>query len=473
MRILLVNSPNPPYYYNKEVYLPSSLLYLSAVLQKNGDEVKLLDLKSPKHQTTNNKQTYYETLMIKTISLFHPELIGFGSLFSGNFPQLLKLSKVSKEHYSTIPIIIGGIHPTIYAEQILKNCPFIDWIVLGEGEETIVQFVNMLKEKSDGFEKIDGFAFRKNERVIVNPKTGLIKDPDTIPFPAYNLVDLKDYYVDTSNWHNPKNLPINTSVPILTSRSCPHRCSFCSMFMVMGPKWRARTPQNVVDEIEYVYTKFNHRHFSFMDENFSLSRSRALEICNLILKRNLNLQFETPNGLSISTLDEEILDALVSAGMVRTYLAIESGSDYIRNKIMRKNLKKEKIYEITKLVKKYKQLNTAAFFIIGMPEETKETLMDTYKMIKEINVGRVFLMNLVPFPGTEVFEQALKDNLLIDTDSNELYLAGDRYFTNYKHIFLRPYKLSIDEMLDFRKRCEEELPCVKKYQTMKMTLYEE
>jgi len=463
MKILLVNSPNPPNYYNREVYLPSSLLYLSAVLQKNGDEIKLLDLKNPKHQITNDdKQKYNETLLIETISSFHPELIGFGSLFSGNFPQLLTLSRATKKHFPSIPIIIGGIHPTIYAEQILKNCPSIDYIVLSEGEETIIQFVNMLRGKSDSFEKIDGFAFRRDEKIIINPKISFIRNPDTIPFPAYNLVDFEDYYVDTSNWHNPKNLPINTSIPILTSRSCPNRCNFCSMYLAMGPKWRARTPQNVVDEIESVYSKYKHRHFSIMDDNFSLNKSRALEICNLILKKNLNLQFETPNGLSINTLDEKLLDALVSAGMVRTYLAIESGSDYIRNKIMKKNLKREKIIEIAKLVKKYKQLNTAAFFIIGMPEETMETLMDTYKMIEEINVERVFLMNIVPFPGTEVFEQALGDNLLIDTNPNNLYLSDDRYFTNYNHFFLKPYEIEVADLQKFRTMCEENLPCIKK-----------
>src|SRR5208337_4375395 len=125
-----------------------------------------------------------------------------------------------------------------------------------------------------------------------------IGDLDEIPFPAYDLINLKDYYHDTSNWLNPKNLPINTSISILSSRSCPMRCNFCSMFMVMGPKWRCRSPQNVVDEIEYLYHKYNHRHFSFMDDNLTLKKSHVLEICNQIIERNLNIQFETPNGIA-------------------------------------------------------------------------------------------------------------------------------------------------------------------------------
>lgn len=448
MKILLVNPPSPKNYYNKEVYLPSALLYIASALQKTGEKIKLLDLKCPRYD--NNAQNMYDDILTDAVSSFQPELIGFGCLFSGNFPELLKLSAVSKKKFPEIPIIIGGIHPTIYAAEILKNCSSIDYIVLGEGEETVSQFVNMLKHNSGHFENIDGFAFRKNKEIFINPKTRFIADADSISFPAYNLVNLKEYYVDTSNWHNPKKLPINTSVPVISSRSCPNRCRFCSMFLTMGPKWRPRTPENVADEIEFIYNTYNHKHFSFMDDNLTLRKDHVIGICNQIIQRNLNIQFETPNGLSINTLDEEVLDALVAAGMVRTGLAIESGSDFIRNTVMKKNLPRKKIYEVVNLTKKYKDLFVTAFFIMGMPEETKETLTDTYNMIKDIAVDKVILMNIVPFPGTEVFRQAVKDNLLVDCDISKLYLAGDRYFTNYRRFFIKPYKLDLTDLQEFR-----------------------
>ena len=121
-----------------------------------------------------------------------------------------------------------------------------------------------------------------------------------------------------------------------------------------------------------------------MDDNFALNRKRTIEICSEIIRRGLDIQFETPNGISINTLNEEVLDALVSAGLVRVYLAIESGSEFIRNEIMGKHLSTEKIYEIVGLTKKHKQLHVKAYFIIGMPEETHETLEETYNMIKKI-----------------------------------------------------------------------------------------
>ncbi|MFH1351958.1 MAG: radical SAM protein [bacterium] len=471
MRILLVNPPKPFRFYNREYYLPSSLMYLAAVFKKNGDEVKIVDLKTFDSTGAETQQQYdgfHRAKLIEAVSEFRPEIIGFGCLFSGNFPELVKLSAVCREKFCDIPVVAGGIHPTIYATDILKNCPSVDWIVLGEGEESAVQLVNVLKKGGSEFGGIDGIAYKHNGKIVVNPKTKFIEDADTIPFPAYDLVDLKDYYVDTSNWHNPKNLPINTSVPIISSRSCPRRCSFCSMFRNMGPSWRPRSPENVVDEIEFVYNKYSHRHFSFMDDNLTLKKSHVLGICNLIAKRNLDIQFETPNGLSIITLDEEVMDALVSAGMVRTGLAIESGSDFIRNKIMKKNLPREKIYEVVELTRKYEHLFVNAFFIMGMPEETRETLQDTYDMIRDINVDKVLLMNIVPFAGTEVFEQALRDGLLVDCVPENLYMAGDRYFTNYGRFFIKPYKLELDDLREFRKKCDD-LIAKKKDKKMRVT----
>lgn len=455
MRILLVNTPIPTMYYNREFYAPSSLMYLGAVLQNNGDEVKLLDLKTMMPEDTKNPMPFYEKILLKTVKSFSPDLIGISCLFSGNFPDLLKISIFLKKHHKDIPIVIGGIHPTIYAEKILKDCPSIDYVVIAEGEESTAQMVNAIKNGSYDFGKIDGFAYRKNGKVHVNKKTKYIQNLDSLPFPAYNLIDIKDYYEDTSNWHNPRNLPINTTLPIISSRSCPNRCNFCSMFMVMGPRWRARSAKNVVDEIEYLYNKYDHHHFSFMDDNFTLNKRRTLEICSDIISRGLEIQFETPNGISINTLDEEVMDALINAGLVRTYLAIESGSEYIRNKVMGKHLTTEKIYEVTNLAKSYKQLVVKAYFIIGMPEETHETLEDTYNMIKKIDVDRIYLHNVIPFPGTAVFEQAKRDNLLVDLNPETLFKSNQLYITNYDRIFIKPYNLELDDLREFRKRCNK------------------
>ena len=394
--------------------------------------------------------------LVDIINGWNPDLIGMGGLISANFMDVLRFSELAKKTSSATPLVMGGAHATMYPRDILENCKSIDYLILGEGEVSTVQFVNMLKNKERSFEEIEGFAYREGDEIRITRRRNFIKDLNTIPMPAYDLINLRDYQEDTSTWHNPKNLQIKTEIPIISSRSCPHDCNFCASSEIMGRGWRPRSAKNVVDEIEYLYDQYGQNHFSFMDDNFTLSKSRLLEICNTINQRGLNIQFETHNGVSINTLDDEVIDAMASAGLTRIALPIESGSDYIRNKIMGKNLKREKIFSVLKSLRRYEdQIYARAFFIIGMPEDTKETLMDTYRMIEQLDVEKVHLTNIVPFPGTRVFQQAVEDDLLVNLDVKELYKSDELYQTNYDRYFIKPYHMEVSELHEFRKKCDE------------------
>lgn len=453
MKILLIHPQVPRSYYNNEFYAPIGLLYLAAVLKQAEEDVRIVDLRTINITGQADEYAVYEQKLIDSVSGFRPELVGIGCLYSGQFSDMLRYTILIKKHFPRIPIVVGGIHPTIYARDILERCSSIDWVVLGEGEETLRDLIKIVKTGGCDFAKLDGFAYRQGGRVVVNPKKHFIQNLDTIPLPAYDLLEWKDYHVDTSDWYNPRYLSFKTSCPIVTSRSCPNRCSFCSMFMVMGPRWRARSPGNVVDEIEHLYSEYGHRHFSFMDDNLTLRKEHILGICRAITKRKLNIQFETPNGVATGTLDKDVMDAMVEAGLVRISLAIESGSDYIRNKVMGKRLDRGKIFEVVQLAKHYKDLYVKAFFIIGMPEETLETLEDTYSMIRDLNVDRIYLHNVVPFPGTALFAQALRDNLLVDLKPEDFYNSEELYLTNYDRIFIKPYNLELHDLREFRKKC--------------------
>jgi len=208
-----------------------------------------------------------------------------------------------------------------------------------------------------------------------------------------------------------------------------------------------------VDEIQLLYDTYGQRHFSFMDDNININKKHIMEICKQIMQRNLDIQFETPNGLMVSALDREVMDMMVQAGWVRGAIAIESGSDFIRNKVMGKHLKREKIFEITQMAKAYRNLYFKAYFIIGMPEDTRETLMETYDMVKEINVDETYVTNLIPFPGTAVFEQSLRDNLFIEEfDVNNLWRMDGFHYTNNKRFYIKPYQLELEELREFRNK---------------------
>ena len=288
--------------------------------------------------------------------------------------------------------------------------------------------------------------------MFINFVKDYINNLDDIYFPDYNLINNIKYYKDTSEWVNPKKLSINFSVPIITSRGCHMKCNFCLNPHIMGCSWRYRSYKNVVDEIELLYKKYNYRHFSFMDDNFTVNKKRVINICKEIIRRKLNIHFETHNGIHINTLNEEVIDNLAEAGLTRFSLAIESGSDYIRNKIMRKNVPRNKIFETINYVKKYSNIKIRTFYIVGMPEETHETLEDTYNMIVETDVDIPMISNLMPFYGTEVFKQCLRDNLFTEeVDINKLWCNSNFYLSS-KKFYVKPYNLEIQDLIDFRKK---------------------
>lgn len=454
-KILLINPPTPAFITDRDRNIPISLLYLASNLIKSGYQVKIVD--------TNNDclsleaagggidpVQYIASRLPLEIEEFGPDLVGIGCLFSGRFHMALRISQIIKERFPRLPVVLGGIHPTIFARDILLNCPSIDYVVLGEGEESFVELIRGHFQKKREIDQVNGTAFRQGSEVVVNEKKKFIQNLDHLPFPAYELVDLKSYYFDTSGWQNPKKLPINIPVPLITSRSCPYRCSFCSMFLVHGKKYRARSPKNVVDEIEYLYRKYDQRYFSIMDDNFTLLKDRAIEMASEIIKRKLQLQFDAPNGLAINRLDKEVLDALVQAGLIRFSVGIESGSDYIRNKVIGKNLLIDQILQFNELIKGYKDLFVKAFFIIGFPEETTESLQDTYRLLETLNIDKVGIYYATPYPGTKLYRQCLEEGRLAVTP-DMLWSLEDFYESADKPYF-KPDALTTEELMEFRKK---------------------
>lgn len=457
MNILLISPPIEGIKNITDKQVPLGPLYLGAALLKNNHEVKFYDIYNEQviKAKIGEKFELYNSLSSKLeseLKEFKPDFIGISVHYSGRFPGAIKVSKFFKQIYQNCPIVLGGIHPTIFAGEILNDFPSVDYVIIGEGEKSFLKLINAHNNNSE-VERLDGVAYRRNNRVIVNKKKEFIQDIDSILPPAYELVNLEDYYYDTSAWNNPKGLPINCQIQLITSRSCPFQCPYCSMFLVHGKKYRYRSPENVVDEIEYVYKKYNHRYFSFQDDNLTFSKGRTILIFEEILRRNLNIQFDTPNGLHINTLDKEALDLLVRAGLVKISLAIESGSDYIRNVVIGKNLKRDKIYEVFNLLKNYDNLLVNVFFVIGFPEETHKTLSETYSMIKKLQLKKATIHFAVPYPGTKLFEKCVENNLFV-IPLDELH---SKSLSDFEVPVIKPYNMEIQDLVNFRNNVYDEL----------------
>ncbi len=452
MRILLISSYTLSDVSRVDIAPPLSLLYISAALRKGGHEPILCDLTPLIVPHGMDRETFYHDHIMKMFSDIKPDAVGQNCFLSVHFGFVRKIAKSVKAISPDIPFIIGGIHPTLFAQDIIAHCPEIDFIIVGEGEKQSLMLVNALAQnKPRKFDSIPSIAFRdENNTPVLTARSGYEERLDDCAPPAWDLVNVKAYYTDHSKWYNPKNLDIKMSVPILTSRSCPYDCNFCSAHSMMGRGLRMHSPQRVVDEMELLYNEYGLNYFGFVDDNLTLNKKHILAICDGIVKRGLNIQFESFNGYNIASMDEEIVSAMCAAGCVYVIMPIEHGSDYMRNKIIGKHLPREKIYSLAQIYKKHNLL-TRGVFIMGFPEDTKETLNDTYRMMLDLQLDLYNVFTLIPFPGTKVFDQAMRDKLLINEVAKEKLWEGTLELNAlHAQVFLKPYNLSLEEMAQFR-----------------------
>jgi radical SAM superfamily enzyme YgiQ (UPF0313 family) len=202
---------------------------------------------------------------------------------------------------------------------------------------------------------------------------------------------------------------------LLTSRSCPNQCTYCNMFLAHGRKWRPRSPENVLAEIEHLVGVYGVRQFSIIDDNFTLGRSRAKAILRQIIDRRLGIRFITPNGLSAKSLDDELIQLLKEAGALEIAIAVESGSEFIRNQCYNKRLDNEQIFGVVQSCKRHR-LPVRAFYMVGAPEESDETIAETIALMRKLRIPS-YVNITTPYKGTRLFEVFREKGLITEKDS--------------------------------------------------------
>lgn len=450
IRVLIINSHN--YQSNPEQRILQAPLYLGAALKQKGIAVKYIDFQVIELNAIDDdsEDKLIARVLDGAIDDLKPDYVGISIHYTGAFLNGMNIAAYIRNNYPQIQIIVGGHHTTVFSELVLKSNPQVDFVLKGECEQTFSELIQSLHHEQD-YSKIDGLSYRAGESIKDNSKSGWIDDVDDIPFPDYSLINIEDYYFDTSGWINPKGHEINVSFPLLTSRSCPFKCTYCSMFRVQGPKIRLRSPENVVDEIQYYYEEYGQRYFSLIDDNFAYKRKRFIEICNLIKQRGLDIQFDTTNGYDLNFVYEDILAAMIDVGFLRSSVSIESGDENLRMVHMKKPLTQQRIYDAYEVLNKFKKSHNFDFttlFVIGMPQETHETLESTKQIIKDLELTKIAMGFAIPYPGTVLYDICERDNLF--TISPKEFLVSDLY-NHADQVCIKPYKLEVEDILEFRK----------------------
>ncbi|MBT6053596.1 MAG: B12-binding domain-containing radical SAM protein [Lentimicrobiaceae bacterium] len=450
----------------EEPRIPLNITYLAAATRKAGHNVNLMDLRVEQQKRKFEMPSSFDCKEVELLTKcmedkiikHNTNMVGINCLYSGLFPVVIHLANHIKTLNPKIKISIGGIHPTIYTKEILTKYDVIDYVIIGEGECSFVNLLNSLSE--DGLPEIssiNGIGYREADDVVVNPKSIFIENLDELAFPAADLLNIPDYFSDTTGWHNPKGINIKTPVPIITSRSCPKMCNFCSMHLVHGRVIRYRSAMNVVEEMKFYINNYGLHYFNITDDNLTINKKKLIELMDLIIKEDLNIQFSTENGVFLNSLDEEMLDAMSKAGLARLHMAFETGSDYIRNEVIGKNLSNKKIYEIRDIVikEKYNHIFLYGYFVIGLPEETEETLGDTYQLITSFPLDNYSLFYPIPFPGTKLYNQCLKDELFTEDyfyDPDLLVCQVDVGQMVKGKPNIKPYNLELSKLSEFKQK---------------------
>ncbi|MBP7652464.1 radical SAM protein [Candidatus Dependentiae bacterium] len=429
-KIILINPPN--IYKNglsltlKRVNIPLGLAYISSVL-KNDYELSVIDALA---NDFNNKEYYCENytyvgtnidVLKKQIADYAPDAAAITCNLTTQHDMLIKTAEIIKQINKNIIVIAGGQHPTLLYDKILKNTNFIDYIILSEGENTIKKLFHNLNNSID-VTNLNGIAYKKNDGIIFNSTPDIIQNLDEIQFPSWNLFPIEKYIqlgAPQNSFSKSKRC-----MPVITSRGCPFKCIFCSTHKHWRGTYRKRSIDNVIKEILYLKNDFDIEEVQFLDDNLTIDLNFAKQLFKELKK--LNIYWCAPNGISPNSVDSEALSLMKDSGCYEIAFAIESGSQYVLNNIIKKNVDLKNASNILAEAKKC-GLYTHIYLITGFPEETSgqinETLCYPIKNLK--NIDNPHISVATPFPGTELYNLCLKQKIIDENNSDyktlELY----------------------------------------------------
>jgi len=407
-----------------DVYQPLGLCYIASVLEKNGFEVVIIDapLEGLENLMDFDESRKYMGLsydeLSKKIEKISPDIVGITVPFSTQIDSAHRVALTVKSVDRDIIVIMGGHHPTIRPTECLSRGS-IDFVVIGEGEYTTLELIQKLRRCKKSVDKcefkdIKGIAYIESGKTIITDRRPLIKDLDSLPFPARHLLDMGGYFEVSKHYFSSRRLSKYWTT-MITSRGCPYNCVFCSVDQMMGRTWRGRSPENVVDEIEHLVNEYDIEEIAFEDDSMTLDRKRMEHICNLIIARGLKIEWYTPNGIRADTLDGVLLIKMKESGCKGIIVAPESGNQRVVNEIIGKKLDLKKVEEVVRICKKI-GIKVGCFFMIGLVGETKKDFKDTLNFsIKLRNIGAYCgISPSIAFPlyETRLYKQAKEGGYL-------------------------------------------------------------
>lgn len=397
--------------------LPSlGILSIASVLRKE-HEVAVLDCQFHTYDSA-----------AKEMRRFCPDLVAISATTPWIEPALT-LAQVAKGIDARV--VLGGPHPTLNPQECLENSA-VDAVLLGESEETMVEFCNAAEE-GESFSKVRGLALLSGGRIMKTQPRSVISDLDTLPMHAWDLVPTERYLAPSVSRKS------RESIVLVASRGCPWHCSFCSQTL-FGHRFRARSPRLIIEEMRYLHECYGKRDFTFFDDIFTFPRRRIEEFCRLLIKEKLNVEWccETRADL----VERTLLDLMKKAGCYQVGFGAESGNDNVLKRI-HKQLTVSTIARAARLINEA-GLRSKASFIIGFPGETEREVLDTVKLATSLPLTFPFVQFFNPLPGTDIYDEAMRKGKQLGKERSS-YLARLRGIDYVPDILSSEFLLSTYE----------------------------
>jgi len=386
--IALIAGPGKPPRSVQGLGLP----YLAAVLEEARFQAKIFDLYPPSPDTDD--PAVLDQRLADSIAQEQPCIVGM-TIHTPAYAERLRLAKCIRERLPHALLIAGGHHPSAEPEHLLRNSDF-DLCVIGEGEETLLEIAHKVGAglraslPGDWLQNVRGVAYKQDDAIVHTPPRPPVSDLDSLPFPAHHLLGLENYAPHP-------NLGLK-SQGILTYRGCPMRCTFC--LNPQGRRVRRRSPSKVVGEMARVVEGFGVRGFNFYDNLFGLNRKHTLAVCEEILQRRLDVVWDCWTAGDL--VDVELAEKMKAAGCVRVGFGAESGDDEVLVKARRGFTTAQHQAGLHAL--RAAGIKVAAFFMVGLPGESKESIQRTVEFAKSCGAEEICLGVHRPYPGTAVWQ---------------------------------------------------------------------
>nr|MDO8100828.1 radical SAM protein [Candidatus Njordarchaeota archaeon] len=385
---------------------PLGLLYVAAVLKKNGYSVSVLDMNAELIRTKSK--------LVSRLKACKPDLVGISTL-TPTFRSITDVAETSKEEFPDSPVVLGGYFATFNHDKILAKYDSIDFVVRKEGEETATDLAMELEKRKPDFSRVKGLSYRENGKIKVNEDRPLISNLDSLPFPAYELVSHLTYGYFGGIRTTSKNLG-----GLLTSRGCHYTCKFCSCAAFTNSTIRWRSAQSVVEELRYFSDKYGLNEFMFVDDNFTFNKNRVVEICRLMRREGLDIEWYCEGR--VNQADEPMFREMFSAGCRVMYFGIESCVDRIL-KYYRKGITYEMAREAVNKARRA-GLDVVGSFILGAPIETIPEMRETVRRAAALDLDFAQINILRLCRGMPLWTELVQQGLIDDDKSWEDSIMG-------------------------------------------------